>query len=1057
MSNLGLWVLITLVFSSFILYWALPRPYANKVTIGRMTVPLVFLLALTLRIVLAASYVGYAADMSCFSSWADRMATLGPSRFYAKDYFSDYPPLYLYILTPVGFLKNLFSIERYSGIHLVLLKLPSILSDMAMGYVIYREAKKHLGLLSAIFFASLFLFHPAILLNSSIWGQVDAVFTLFVVLVCVFLERQNLLPAMLFYGLGVLMKPQMLIFTPLLILGTIHYVFRGRFSIGAYVRACAYALLTMAMVILLAMPFGLNNVYAQYFDTIKSCPYASVNAYNFWSGMGLNWYPQDTKFCGVPCNTWGFTAIVLATAVSIILGLRLKTLRGKYAVVGSFLIISVFTFSVRMHERYLYPVIPLMILGLIGFCARQLSTVPVSKEGEPQKWALSATLRRGYLIVFTLISALHFYNTGYVLYYYDPATYKWDATNLKLAGILMTVAALAFFLLMFRLQTDKELALTPQESAFRMAKPSLKITDEKTKMTKLDLALLLAIMVAYSCFALYDLGDNKAPESVYSPAVSESMTFEFPEGHEAKYLSYYIAPEHNQEYLLSCVTTSDVASERTVKIKLETVFCWKRMELPGTCKSLTLTAQNKNYNIIELVFLDEQGNPVTPLNASEYANLFDEADLYPDTFSFRNSTYFDEIYHARTAYEYLHGMRSYENTHPPFGKILISLGITIFGMNPFGWRIIGTLIGIAMLPVLYCFAKKLTGDTPAAALTCFIFAFDFIHFAQTRIATIDVYIVFFVLCMYYFLYLFLCKDYAATPLKKLLIPLGLCGISMGFGVASKWTGIYAGLGMGLLFLIHLIMSFRSASKVPGMVKPEGKGIGKAVGLLKSDLGKRTIKIIGFCLIFFVLIPIVIYLLSYIPFRDNYTKGLIERALRNQQTMYNYHSNLEATHYFASPFYEWPVIIRPIWYYSRVIDPTMRETINSFGNPLVWWASIPAFCYMIYLFFCKKDKRAGFLIIGYASQYLPWVLVTRLTFIYHYFPSVVFLVLMIGYSFRNIKEKTSQKTYLTLTIAYAALIFALFIMFYPVLSGQPVDVNYVTKYLKWFKTWVLVAK
>ena len=55
------------------------------------------------------------------------------------------------------------------------------------------------------------------------------------------------------------------------------------------------------------------------------------------------------------------------------------------------------------------------------------------------------------------------------------------------------------------------------------------------------------------------------------------------------------------------------------------------------------------------------------------------------------------------------------------------------------------------------------------------------------------------------------------------------------------------------------------------------------------------------------------------------------------------------------------------------------------------------------------------------------------------------------------EIKQKKTYLTLTIAYAALIFALFIMFYPILSGQPVDVNYVTKYLKWFKTWVLVAK
>jgi Gpi18-like mannosyltransferase len=1057
MDIIKLAIIATIPFSAFLLYLALPRPHAKKVTIGRFTVPLILLLAFTLRAVLAVSYLGHAADMSCFSAWSERMATLGPAEFYAKDYFSDYPPLYLYIITPIGFLKNLFNIPRYSEIHLLLLKLPSILSDMAIGFLIYREAKKHLGLLSAIFFSALYLFHPAVLLNSSVWGQVDSVFTLFVVLVCVFLESHNLLAAMVFYGLGVLMKPQMLIFTPLLIIGALFYIFRGVFSIKAYVRACAYALLTMAMVILLAMPFGLINVYGQYFDTLKSCPYASVNAYNFWAGMGLNWRPQDTNFFALPCSTWGFIAIVLVTCFSLILGFRLKALRGKYAFIGSFLIITVFTFSVRMHERYLYPAIPLLIFGLIGFCERQLRTVPASREGETKEWLLSPTLRYGYLAVFTFITTLHFYNTSDILFHYDPANYDWEAVNIKLAGILMTVATLAFYLLVFRLQTSKELALNVQESSFQLTNPPIKIEEAKTKMTKLDLVLLLAIIVAYSCFALYDLGDAKAPESVYSPAVSESMTFEFPEGHEAKYLSYYIAPEHNQEYELSCVTTSDVAAERTVQIKLETVFCWKRLELPGDCKSLTLTALKKNSNIIELIFLDGQGNLVMPLNASEYANLFDEADLYPDTFSFRNSTYFDEIYHARTAYEYLHEMRSYENTHPPFGKILISLGITIFGMNPFGWRIIGTLFGIFMLPILYCFAKKLTGDTPAAALTCFIFAFDFMHFAQTRIATIDVYIVFFVLCMYYFLYLFLCKDYAATPLKKLLIPLGLCGISMGFGVASKWTGVYAGLGMGLLFLIHLILSWKAASKLPSMEKVEGKSMGKTMMLLKSDLGKRTIKIIGFCLIFFVLIPCVIYLLSYIPFRDSVSKGLLQRALRNQQGMFNYHSKLEATHYFSSPFYEWPFIRKPIWYYSRVIDSTMRETINSFGNPFVWWAGLPAACYMVYLFLCKKDKRAGFLLIGFASQYLPWVLVTRLTFIYHYFPSVVFLVLMIGYSFRNIKEKTSKKTYLTLTIAYAALVFALFIMFYPILSGQPVDVNYVTKYLKWFKTWVLVAK
>lgn len=70
-----------------------------------------------------------------------------------------------------------------------------------------------------------------------------------------------------------------------------------------------------------------------------------------------------------------------------------------------------------------------------------------------------------------------------------------------------------------------------------------------------------------------------------------------------------------------------------------------------------------------------------------------------------NSTYFDEIYHARTAWEHLNGVYPYEITHPPLGKIIISIGIALFGMTPFGWRFSGTLFGVLMLPVIYIFAK----------------------------------------------------------------------------------------------------------------------------------------------------------------------------------------------------------------------------------------------------------------------------------------------------------------------------------------------------------------
>jgi predicted membrane-bound dolichyl-phosphate-mannose-protein mannosyltransferase len=43
-----------------------------------------------------------------------------------------------------------------------------------------------------------------------------------------------------------------------------------------------------------------------------------------------------------------------------------------------------------------------------------------------------------------------------------------------------------------------------------------------------------------------------------------------------------------------------------------------------------------------------------------------------------NSSYFDEIYHPRTAYENIHRMEPYETTHPPLGKAIMTIGIFLF-------------------------------------------------------------------------------------------------------------------------------------------------------------------------------------------------------------------------------------------------------------------------------------------------------------------------------------------------------------------------------------------
>ena len=208
-------------------------------------------------------------------------------------------------------------------------------------------------------------------------------------------------------------------------------------------------------------------------------------------------------------------------------------------------------------------------------------------------------------------------------------------------------------------------------------------------------------------------------------------------------------------------------------------------------------------------------------------------------------------------------------------------------------------------------------------------------------------------------------------------------------------------------------------------------------------------------------PAVIYLLSYLPFQDYSEDNLLLRLIHNQQNMFCYHSTLNATHPYSSSWYEWPIIKRPIWYYSGILTGSagsggIREGISAFGNPLVWWAGIPAFFYMLFLIFTRRDKKAGFLTIGYLAQYLPWFFVTRITFIYHYFPSVIFVALMDGYSVLQLKKHLSARCFAGICFLLGISAFLLFLLFYPVLSGQPIDAAYVARWLRWFPGWVLVS-
>ena len=418
----------------------------------------------------------------------------------------------------------------------------------------------------------------------------------------------------------------------------------------------------------------------------------------------------------------------------------------------------------------------------------------------------------------------------------------------------------------------------------------------------------------------------------------------------------------------------------------------------------------ENAQLFELAFRDADGAlvPVTGGGA-----LFDEQDAVPEAISQLNSMYFDEIYHGRTGYEQLHRLPVYETTHPPLGKDFIMLGIALFGMTAFGWRFAGTLFGVLLVPLAWCFVRRLTRRPWAAAMAGVLLALDFMRFSQSRLATIDIYGTFFILLGAYFM-LWYCQQVLTEGVNGAVLPMFLGGLAFGLGCASKWTGIYAGAGLAVLYLGVLYARWRQGK--PGFAQEF-----------------RTAFLGG--VVFYVVMPLCIYIASYLPYwwRDH-SFGLAD-WWRCQVSMYNYHSTLEATHPFESRWYTWLLGLRPVWYYRNGYLPAgLKASIAGMAGPVIWLGGLAALLWLLWRQVSGRGTRAGAgVLILYGTQLIPWMLVTRCTFLYHYFPSSMFCLAALSLVLATAKDQRRARR---LGAALCAAALMLFVWYYPALSGLP---------------------
>ena len=572
------------------------------------------------------------------------------------------------------------------------------------------------------------------------------------------------------------------------------------------------------------------------------------------------------------------------------------------------------------------------------------------------------------------------YGVGWFIDNLSPAFF------FALVGLALVIGFYVYYWYCLRPRPNSLEWVNMSERRFRQSPMSL--TLPRHPMEGGDLVPILVVTVVYAITAFFQLGSFSAPESYTQFQRGDSYSFSFSQPVTVDEISYYTSlgtGSYRLEYTTDGVNWQGVALDQGYN----TLFKWNLVDLnastegadpigPITASTFRIVADTVERP--EGIWLAElalwgNGEALVPSYVSAGGEaLFDEVEEWDTKVTYMNSTYFDEIYHPRTALEHLNNVNPYEVSHPPLGKLIISVGISLFGMVPFGWRFMGTLFGVLMVPILYVFLKNFFGRTAVAFCGTCLFAFDFMHLVQTRIATIDTYGVFFILVSYFFMYRWLSCP-TGTPLWKTAPSLFLCGLFWGIGCACKWTVIYAGLGLALLWLLGLIFKSR-----------EWKS-----SRAQRDFVSFAVGTVALSVVFFLLIPGAIYLASYIPYataRGDASLASVAKIMwENQVFMLTYHQGVHTSHPYESYWYQWIFDARPILYYRDLDLATtqgVKSLFASFNNPLVSWLGLLAFFALIIQAVRRRCGKALFILIAILSQFVPWLFIGRILFAYHYF-------------------------------------------------------------------------
>ncbi|MFL0410537.1 dolichyl-phosphate-mannose--protein mannosyltransferase [Microbacterium paludicola] len=411
---------------------------------------------------------------------------------------------------------------------------------------------------------------------------------------------------------------------------------------------------------------------------------------------------------------------------------------------------------------------------------------------------------------------------------------------------------------------------------------------------------------------------------------------------------------------------------------------------------------------------------------------------------------FDETYYVKDAWTLLH--LGYEGTwpddanalftggdtaafltdpsyvvHPPLGKWLIAVGMLLFGAESgFGWRFSAAVAGTLLVPLVYAIARRLSGSVVIGAVAGGLLAVDGLAISLSRVSLLDGFLAFFVTLAFWFLILDRewmtrrLEAWQADPHPGYTGPVVwdrpwvlAAGAALGAATAVKWSGLYVLAGVGLFLVVSDALMRRRA----------GVKEWYAAALVRQGP-----------VAFLQLVPVaaVVYVVSWTGWlvtTGGYDRGSDPNPLialwNYHQSMYGFHVGLSASHPYASPAWQWPLLLRPtaMWL-ARPEAGTAQcawsddciGVIGSHPNPITWYGAWVAVILLVVLLIRRRAGASGFgfgfalVLTGLAGTYVPWLLYPARTIFQFYTVAMLpFLVIALALALGRLTQQRDPVT------------------------------------------------